>query len=84
MKVINKCTNSEDLYGDDLKDMYPENFYSYEQNGITFCEDIRTMFKLVNGSEIVRNPFTREVLSASIIQDIRDKFEIYNIISTGE
>ena len=84
MKVINKCINSEDLLGDDLKDMYPENFYSYKQNGITYCEDIRTMFKLVNSSEIVRNPFTREVLSASIIQDIKDKYKIYNIISNDE
>ena len=84
MKVINKCVNSEDLLGDDLKDMYPENFYSYEQNDITYCEDIRTMFKLVNSSEIVKNPFTRQVLSASIIQDIKDKYKIYNMISNDE
>ena len=84
MKVINKCINSEDLLGDDLKDMYPENFYSYEQNGITYCEDIRTMFKLVSSSGIVKNPYTREVLSVSIIQDIKDKYKIYNMISNDE
>jgi ankyrin repeat protein len=89
-KVINQCINSEDLDGNDIEDIYPENFYSYEQNGVTYCEDIRTLFKLLKSfkkrqpPKPLENPYTGKVLPDTIIQDIEDKYKLYNIISTGK
>lgn len=89
-QIVNQCINSEDLDGNDIQDIYPENFYSYEQNGVTYCEDIRTLFKLLKSfkkrqpPKPLENPYTGKVLPDTIIQDIEDKYKLYNIISTGK
>jgi ankyrin repeat protein len=89
-QVIDKCINSEDLDGNEIENIYPENFYSYEQNGVTYCEDIRTLFKLLKSfkkrqpPKPLENPYTGKVLPDIIIQDIEDKYKLYNIISTGK
>jgi ankyrin repeat protein len=87
---ITKCVNSDNLDGNDVNDIYPENFYMYQENGITYCEDIRTLFKLLKSfkkrqpPKPAENPYTGKPLSDTIIKDIEEKYKIYNTISTGK
>lgn len=87
---ISKCVNSDNLDGNDINDIYPENFYIYQENGTTYCEDIRTLFKLLKSfkkrqpPKPAENPYTGKTLSKDIIKDIEEKYKIYNTISTGK
>lgn len=87
---ITKCVNSDNLDGNDIQDIYPENFYMYQENGTTYCEDIRTLFKLLKSfkkrqpPKPAENPYTGKPLSEDIIKDIEEKYKIYNTISTGK
>jgi len=87
---ITKCVNSDNLDGNDIQDIYPENFYMYQENGTTYCEDIRTLFKLLKSfkkrqpPKPAENPYTGKPLSEIIIKDIEEKYKIYNTISTGK
>ncbi len=87
---IGKCVNSDNLDGNDVNDIYPENFYVYQENGTTYCEDIRTLFKLLKSfkkrqpPKQAENPYTGKPFSDDIIKDIEEKYKIYNTISTGK
>lgn len=87
---ISKCVNSDNLDGNDINDIYPENFYVYQENGTTYCEDIRTLFKLLKSfkkrqpPKQPENPYTGKPFSDDIIKDIENKYKIYNSISTGK
>ena len=89
-ETLDKCINTDNLDGNDIKDIYPENFYTYKENGVTYCEDIRTLFKLLKSfkkrqpPKPVANPYTGKPLSDDIIKDIEDKYKLYNNISTGK
>lgn len=87
---ISKCVNSDNLDGNDINDIYPENFYVYQENGTTYCEDIRTLFKLIKSfkkrqpPKQAENPYTGKPFSDDTIKDIENKYKIYNSISTGK
>lgn len=87
---INKCINTDNLDGNDVQDIYPENFYTYTDNNVTYCEDIRTLFKLLKSfkkrqpPKTAENPYTGKPFSAETIQDIEAKYKLYNTISTGK
>lgn len=87
---LNKCINNDNLDGNDIQNIYPENFYVYKDNGVTYCEDVRTLFKLIKSykkrkpPKKVENPYTGKPFDEFIIKDIEDKYQLYNIISTGK
>lgn len=89
-KNLDKCINTDNLDGDDIQDIYPENFYTFEQNDITYCEDINTLFKLLESykkrqpPKQAENPYTGKQIPNNIIMDIEKKYALYNQISTGK
>ena len=69
------CTNEEDFYTfeeiQDISDMY---FYSYvDGNGFRWGFDIRSLHKLL--SMEYPNPYTTEVISDSIIQEVKERIK---------
>jgi len=85
--IEEKCINSDNLDGEDVKEMSPEHFYAFEENGVTYCEDIRALFKLLKSfseKQKLKNPYTGKLLSKETINDINEQYKKYNIISTGK
>jgi ankyrin repeat protein len=89
-KNIDKCINTDNLNGDNIHDIYPENFYSFKQNDITYCEDINTLFKVLKSytkrqpPKQAENPYTGKQIPNDIIIDIEERYALYNQISTGK
>jgi ankyrin repeat protein len=89
-KNIDKCINTDNLDGDNINDIYPENFYIFNQNNITYCEDINTLFKLLQSykkrqpPKEIQNPYTGKQIPNNIITDIEQSYKLYNEISTGK
>ena len=89
-KNIDKCINTDNLDGDDINNIYPENFHVFNQNNITYCEDINTLFKLLQSykkrqpPKEVQNPYTGKQIPNNIIMEIEKSYKLYNEISTGK
>jgi hypothetical protein len=77
----NKCINNEDFYTFEQKDNISiDYFFSYMDNGICYCFDIRSFILLLSKNNI--NPYTRDPISDTIHHyvDIRKKYMSTNNI----
>ena len=90
LKINNadKCINPNDLNGDDINNINPENFHILKENNVIYCEDIVTLMKLLKTynkkKKDIINPYTGNVLDNNEIDNIKKKYEIYSMISTGQ
>jgi hypothetical protein len=89
-KNISQCSNVVDLLETDLKEVDPMFFYTFTDNNVLYCGDIRQLVKL-DQNPYNRTPFTKEQIDNMkkeyrklkiLIQNIDDEEEV--IIETIE
>lgn len=78
-----KCQNSDSIFGDDVNDIKPEFFFTYEHNNKIFCEDIRVLYDQIilsekKGEEDTLNPYDRTPLSQELVQSIKKAYNKLN------
>lgn len=75
-KIEHKCLNKDSISGDSIKDIPAEFFVSFYDNNKLFCEDIRSLYKIVNETRYPKNPWNGVPFSKEVINLINDEYNI--------
>lgn len=70
-RVAPQCNNHVGILQTPVQDIAPEFFYSYEQDGRRFCDDIRDLHTHVQSRPRAENPFTNVPYDAQTMSEIR-------------
>jgi surface protein len=70
------CHNPTGILGDDVADIPPEFFYHHtHDDGLVYCDDIRSLHRLVNSSDSPQNPYNRQPYSPELVEDINASYD---------
>lgn len=72
-KIEHKCINEDSVSGDSIKDIPAEFFVSFYDNNKLFCEDIRSLYNIVNTTRNPKNPWNGVPFSRDIIKLIESE-----------
>jgi surface protein len=70
------CHNQTGILTENVADIPPEFFYHYtHDDGLVYCDDIRSLHKLVNSSDSPQNPYNRQPYSTGLVEDINTSYD---------
>jgi surface protein len=70
------CHNPTGILGENMADIPPEFFYHYtHDDGLVYCDDIRSLHKHVNLSDSPQNPYNRQPYSPVLVDDINTSYD---------
>jgi hypothetical protein len=70
-RVAPDCKNRVGLLQTPVEDIAPEFFYSYEQDGLRYCDDIRDLHEYVRSRPRAENPYTKVPYDEATLGGIR-------------
>jgi surface protein len=73
VRLVPNCHNTVDMLQTPVQDIAPEFFYSYEQDGLRYCDDIRTLHEYVQRTPAI-SPYSREPYDDETIDGIRTAY----------
>lgn len=73
-KIEHKCINENSVSGDDIKDIPAEFFVSFYDNDKLFCEDIRSLYNIVQTNITPKNPWNGVPFSEDILKLIKREY----------
>jgi hypothetical protein len=71
--VLASCENTDDIGGEEVKNIAPEYFYSYKIGDLTYCADIRSAYANIKSGNL-KNPYTNVKLPVEIIEEIENLY----------
>ncbi len=75
-RVAPDCNNRVGLMQAPVEDIPPEFFYSYEQDGLRYCDDIRDLNEYVQARPRAENPYTNVPYDAATLGGIRAAYAL--------
>ena len=70
------CNNPIGILGENVADIPPEFFYHYtHDDGLVYCDDIRSLHKHVSLSDSPQNPYNRQPYSPELVDDISASYD---------
>ena len=70
------CNNPIGILGENVADIPPEFFYHYtHDDGLVYCDDIRSLHKHVSLSDSPQNPYNRQPYSPELVEDINASYD---------
>ncbi len=70
------CHNPTGILGDDVADIPPEFFYHHtHDDGLVYCDDIRSLYRHANSSDSPQNPYNRQPYSPELVEDINASYD---------
>lgn len=75
-KIEHKCINEDSISGDSIKDIPAEFFVSFYDNNKLFCEDIRSLYNIIQTTGVPKNPWNGVPFSNKIVNLIKNEYAL--------
>jgi ankyrin repeat protein len=77
-EALGTCNNVETgILQTDIKDIDPRSFFTFEQNGKIYCEEVEALYEQIFVHGITKNAFTNQPFSEAIKNRIEKHYQIY-------
>jgi ankyrin repeat protein len=77
-EALGTCNNVETgILQTDIKDIDPRSFFTFEQNGKIYCEEVEALYEQIFVHGITKNAFTNQPFSEDIKKRVKKHYNIY-------
>jgi len=77
-EALGTCNNVETgILQTDIKDIDPRSFFTFEQNGKIYCEEVEALYEQIFTHGLTKNAFTNQPFSEDIKKRVKKHYNIY-------
>jgi ankyrin repeat protein len=77
-EALGVCNNTETgILQTDIKDIDPRSFFTFEQNGKIYCEEVEALYEQIFTHGLAKNAFTNQPFSEDIKKRVKKHYNIY-------
>jgi ankyrin repeat protein len=77
-EALGVCNNTETgILQTDIKDIDPRSFFTFEQTGKIYCEEVEALYEQIFTHGLTKNAFTNQPFSEDIKKRVKKHYNIY-------